>query len=335
VSLDGPFTVEAWVNLEAPIDNQDSLLAAPGVLDMNFYDGKFRVWTKEHDDIVVAASKTTPDAWTHYAVTRDAEGVFKIYVDGELDAESKERETIRYAGLRLGLSTTRGGTQGRIAEFRVWNRSRTAEEIRAEFDRSYVGDGARPASLVSFHGGTAWSDLAGGARVEPALDSPKLVTAAELAARAEKFARFRQLAEAGGDPEKGRQLFATRCLTCHQQGGQGGRVGPVLDGVGVTGIEAILRNVLTPNAAMEGGYRNFRVVTKDGRIVQGLLVSRESDAIVIRQQNTADIRIPAKDVTQADFTGVSIMPEGLLESMPPQEVSDLFAHLKSLTAAVR
>jgi hypothetical protein len=27
------------------------------------------------------------------------------------------------------------------------------------------------------------------------------------------------------------------------------------------------------------------------------------------------------------------MPEGLLESLPPQDVSDLFAHLKSLTAA--
>jgi len=331
VSLEGPFTVEAWVNLAAPIDNQDSLLAAGGVLDMNFYGEKFRVWTKARGDIVAAASKTTPDAWTHYAVTRDAEGMFRIYIDGELDAESGARETIPYPDLRLGRSTASGGTQGRIAEFRVWNRARTADEIRADFDRSLAGDDGRPASLVTFHGGAAWGSLVGDARVEPALDSPKLVTTAELAARAEKFARFRQLAEAGGDPEKGRQLFATRCLTCHQQGGQGGRVGPVLDGVGVTGVEAILRNVLTPNAAMEGGYRTFRVVTKDGRLVQGLLVSRDSGAIVIRQPNTADIRIPAREIAQADFTGISVMPEGLLESLPPQDVSDLFAHLKSLT----
>jgi putative heme-binding domain-containing protein len=88
--------------------------------------------------------------------------------------------------------------------------------------------------------------------------------------------------------------------------------------------------VLTPNAAMEGGYRSFRVVTTDGRIVQGLLVSRDPDGIVIRQPNTADIRLAVKDVAQAGFTSVSIMPEGLLESMPPQEVSDLFTHIKSL-----
>lgn len=168
VALDGPFTVEAWVNLEGPIDNQDSLLAAAGVLDMNFYGERFRVWTKAHNDIVVAASKSTPDAWTHYAVTRDAEGVFRIYVDGEAEAESQARETIPYPDLRVGFSSSKGGTRGRIAEFRVWSRARTADEIRSDFDRSYVGDEDRPASLVTFHGGTSWGGLAGDARVEPA-----------------------------------------------------------------------------------------------------------------------------------------------------------------------
>ena len=333
VSLDGPFTVEAWVNLDAPVDDQDSLLAADGLIDMNFAGGQFRVWTKAHHDIVIAKSKTTPDSWTHYAVTRNAEGTFRIYVDGELDAEGTTRETSPYPAVRIGYSTPRGrdkGTRGRIAEFRAWNRARTVDEIRTDFDRSFAADDARPPSLVTFHGGAAWGMLAGDARVEPSLDAPRLVTAEELATWMEKFAKFRGLAAATGDAAKGQALFATKCLVCHQQGGQGGKIGPVLDGIGVTGVEAILRNVLTPNAAMEGGYRNFRVVTNDGRIVQGLLVSRNADAIVIRQPNTADIRIATRDVSQADFTGVSIMPEGLLESLQPQDVSDLFAHLKSL-----
>lgn len=334
VSLDGPFTVEAWMNLEAPIGNEDSLLAADNLLDMNFCDGQFRVWTKQHGDVAVAKSKTTPDAWTHYAVSRDAEGTFRIYVDGELDAESGSRETIPYPGLRIGYSTPRGkdrGTRGRIAELRVWSRARTADEIRSDFDRSFAGDDDRPPSLVSFHGGSSWGEIAGDARVEPSLDAPKLVTAEELAKRMEKFAKFRGLAEAKGDAMKGQALFAAKCLVCHQQGGQGGKVGPALDGLGLTGVEAILRNVLTPNAAMEGGYRNFRVVTRDGRIVQGLLVSRDADAIVIRQPNTADIRIASRDIAQADFTGVSIMPEGLLEAMSAEEVASLFVHLTSLT----
>jgi putative heme-binding domain-containing protein len=331
VALAGPFTVEAWVNLEAPIDNTDSLMAAEGLLDMNFYGGQFRVWTKAHNDIVVAASMATPDSWTHYAVTRDAEGVFRIYVDGELDAESNARETISYAGLRVGWSTASGGTRGRFAELRIWNQARTAEAIRVDFDRGFAAVDESPESLVSVYSGGSWGALAGDARVEPALDAPALATSGQLAARAEKFVRFRRLAEAGGDSEKGKKLFATRCLTCHQQGGLGGRVGPSLDGLGLTGVEAILRNVLTPNAAMEGGYRSFRVVTRDGRIVQGLLVSRDADAIVVRQPDTADIRIASNDVAQADFTRISIMPEGLLESLSERDVSDLFAHLKMLT----
>jgi putative heme-binding domain-containing protein len=84
---------------------------------------------------------------------------------------------------------------------------------------------------------------------------------------------------------------------------------------------------------MEGGYRSFRVVVRDGRVIQGLLVSRDADAIVIRQPDVADTRIPAKDVAEAEYTGVSIMPEGLLEALQPQEVSDLFAHLVSLRGA--
>jgi putative heme-binding domain-containing protein len=333
LDLEGPFTVEAWVNLEPPISNQDSLLAADGSVDMNFFGGQFRVWTAAHNDVVVATAPTVPGTWKHYAVTRDAEGGFRLYVNGELDSESTARDITPYRGLRIGYSTPKdAGTHGRIAEFRAWNRARTAEEIRADFDRSYAAASERPSSLVAFYGGASWGDVAGQARIEPALDAPRLVTEADVQARAQKFARFRGLAESGGDATRGRAVFTTKCLTCHQQGGQGGRIGPALDGLGLTGVEAILRHVLTPSAAMEGGYRSFRVVTRDGRVIQGLLVSRDADAIVIRQPDVADIRIAVRDVADADFMGISIMPEGLLEAMQPGEVSDLFAHLKSLTA---
>jgi len=334
VDLEGPFTVEAWINLESPIGNQDSLLAADGVLDMNFYAEQFRVWTKSQNDILVATAKTLPGTWKHYAVTRDAEGGFRLYVNGELDAESVARDTTPYHGLRIGHSTPKdAGTHGRIAEFRVWNRVRTPDEIRTDFDRSYAAAGERPASLVTAHAGTSWGELAGQARVEPALDAPRLATEADVRTRAEKFERFRMLAASAGDATRGQVVFATKCLTCHQQGGHGGKIGPALDGLGLTGVEAILRHVLTPSAAMEGGYRSFRVVTRDGRVIQGLLVSRDADAIVLRQPQVADVRLAMKDVAEADFTGVSIMPEGLLEAMQPEEVSDLFAHLKLLTGA--
>ena len=96
------------------------------------------------------------------------------------------------------------------------------------------------------------------------------------------------------------------------------------------GMEALLRNILTPNAAMEGGYRKFRVETKDGELVEGLLVSQDTTAIVLRQPNVPDTRIPQTNVRKAEFTNISVMPEGLLEAMQPAQVSDLFAFLKTL-----
>jgi hypothetical protein len=43
-----------------------------------------------------------------------------------------------------------------------------------------------------------------------------------------------------------------------------------------------------------------------------------------------DTRIPQKDVRKAGFTKNSMMPEGLLDPLPPGQVTDLFAYLKTL-----
>ena len=112
--------------------------------------------------------------------------------------------------------------------------------------------------------------------------------------------------------------------------GQGGKIGPVLDGAGANDIEALLRNILAPNAAMEAGYRRFRVETRNGEVQEGLLVSQDENTIVLRQINSEDLRIARADVKRAGFTKVSLMPEGLIEPLPPAQVSDLFAYLKTL-----
>ncbi|HEY0552290.1 MAG TPA: PVC-type heme-binding CxxCH protein, partial [Verrucomicrobiae bacterium] len=73
ITLDGPFTVETWVKLDAGIDNNDGILGAAGVLDMNFFGSQFRVWVGGGvQDAIIAKKKITPDVWTHIGVTRDS-----------------------------------------------------------------------------------------------------------------------------------------------------------------------------------------------------------------------------------------------------------------------
>jgi putative heme-binding domain-containing protein len=71
-------------------------------------------------------------------------------------------------------------------------------------------------------------------------------------------------------------------------------------------------------------------VTKDGTVTDGFLVEQNPAAIVLRFPGSEDRRIARRDVQSADFLRRSLMPEGLLESMTSEQVSDLFAHLLSL-----
>jgi putative heme-binding domain-containing protein len=81
---------------------------------------------------------------------------------------------------------------------------------------------------------------------------------------------------------------------------------------------------------MEPGYRVFRVELKDGDVLDGILVSQDKDAIILRRPNMDDTRIAQRDVRKAAFTKSSMMPEGLLDPLAPQDVADLFAYLKAL-----
>jgi putative membrane-bound dehydrogenase-like protein len=331
ITLDGPFTVETWVKLDPGISNSDGILGAPAALDINFHDAKFRVWAgAELHDAIIAKKPITPNTWTHVAVTRDASNKLRLYLNGELDTDESKVAPQKFENCRIGWTATPGGTTGWLTEYRVWSRTRTADEIRRDFDRSFDGE-PRPSGLAHYFAGTnGWGAVRASAKVEKTADYPPLLTATEAHEIARKFDRFRILAEKPGDIASGKTVFTSTCLACHNVGGQGGQIGPVLSGAGAMGTEAVLRAVLTPNAAMEAGYRVFRVELKDGDVLDGFLVSQDNDAIVLRRQNTEDLRIARNTVKRANFTRMSMMPEGLLDGLGPEDVSNLFAYLRTL-----
>ncbi|RYD32277.1 MAG: hypothetical protein EOP86_16055 [Verrucomicrobiaceae bacterium] len=325
LSLTGPFTVETWIRLDSGVGNEDSLLAAPGVVDMNFFDGKLRVWAAGLNDVVVAKKAVAAGAWTHVAITRDAEGRFTIYQNGEPDQTESHPDPRPWPHLSIGRSNTGKGTGAAMTEFRVWNTCRTAAEIRTWFDRTGLKEPMafyRPLNA-------GWDRLHGSARVVKSMDFPTLATPEMAKALDEKFAHYRALADRPGDPVKGKAVAAI-CTACHTVNGEGGMIGPNLSSVGAMGTEAILRNILTPNAAMEPGYRVFRAELTDGAITEGFLASRDENAIVLRLPGTEDQRIPADRIRKAGFTKRSLMPEGLELTVTPEQWTDLFAWLKGL-----
>ena len=64
----------------------------------------------------------------------------------------------------------------------------------------------------------------------------------------------------------------------------------------------------------------------------GARVVEEGDTpLVVRLPGTDDRRIPKSEIRSAKYLRRSLMPEGLLDAFTPEQVSDLFAYLKSLT----
>ncbi len=328
INLSGPFTIEAWVKLEPGIDNNDSLGGAPELLDINFFNTQVHVFGgSKMGNVIVSQKKIIADLWTHIAVTRDAKGLCKIYLNGELDNDQSKALPQDIPNFRIAWSGPKNGTHGQFAEYRIWNLERSSEEIRAYFDRSIPASD----SILSYYGHNdqGWGKTSPAASLIRTLDLPPVMSLTQSIDFDKKYQHFLTLAKSPGDIENGKALSAL-CAACHQFGNTGGNMGPNLSAVGSMGPEAIVRNILTPNAAIEPGYRIYRVTLKDGSLIDAFYVSEDKNAIVIRQMGATDRRIERKDIAATQFLRQSLMPEGLLDSFTDDQKKDLFSYLMSL-----
>jgi putative heme-binding domain-containing protein len=330
VTLKGPFTIETWIKLDPGITEKDNLLGRKGGQGFNFFAGKLRVYGgKDVGDLITASRPAKALEWLHCAITRDAENRFVIYLDGERDAATGKEFAGDFPELNIGEGYLGTGTAAAFSEFRIWDRVKTAEEIRRDMHTRMEAE--QTANLrLRVPGGQQTDPFEGDAKVSLARDFPPLVTPAEAAALEEKFSRFRHLANLPGDTAKGRQLAQVSCMICHQIGNEGNAIGPNLSGAGAMGVESLLRNILTPNAQLESGYYRHDVKLRDGSLMSGFLASETPDAITLKQIGADERVIPRSDIATHDISKRSLMPEGLIDGLDDTQVTDLFHYLKSL-----
>jgi putative heme-binding domain-containing protein len=318
------------VRLAEGISNADGILGRPGGADLNFHDSHARFYGgPQAGDLVIANRPMVAGIWTHVAVSRDQEGLFRVFLDGELDGIGTKKYTNDFSKLDLGrTSPPQQGTQGELFEFRLWNYARSNIEIRSSFRRRLD---PRSKGLVEiFPQGGDPSKLKGGARIAPLASSPKLLDEMAAAQQEKELARFRTLAEKAGNASRGEPLFKALCLSCHTVGGQGGGVAPPLDGSANRDLDSLLRAVVTPNAAFEPGYRTYRLETHDGEMYEGFLVKTDDLGTTLGFMGGSQIFIEAKEIRRGRFLDRSFMFPGLLDAMDEQLVADLFAYIANL-----
>jgi putative membrane-bound dehydrogenase-like protein len=128
------------------------------------------------------------------------------------------------------------------------------------------------------------------------------------------------------DLSAGRALFKKTCAQCHMLYGDGEKIGPDLTGSQRSSLEYVLENVLDPSAVVGKDYRMTIVMTDDGRILNGLVVS-EDDMTLVLQTQTKKETLPIEFIEQTRNTTLSPMPDGLLSNLSDDQVRDLIAYL--------
>jgi putative heme-binding domain-containing protein len=121
---------------------------------------------------------------------------------------------------------------------------------------------------------------------------------------------------------------ARRVRQCHTLFDAGGKVGPNLTGGQRATLDYILENIVDPNAAVAKDFQMAVVDTRDGRNINGILLSDVGGKVVIRTVNE-DVAIPTAEIKKQRVSPYSMMPEGLLDGLKPDERRDLIAYLAS------
>ncbi len=157
----------------------------------------------------------------------------------------------------------------------------------------------------------------------------KTLLAANLPADRKKvIAEYQAALDMKGDAKNGREIFKKNCSTCHRVAGVGVDVGPDIADTRTKKLDALLFDILVPNAAIDANFVNYVVSTKDGKIMTGLLTAESASSItLVRADKQLDV-VLRKDVDEIASTGISLMPDGLEKNINVREMADLLRFLK-------
>lgn len=138
----------------------------------------------------------------------------------------------------------------------------------------------------------------------------------------------------GRDFASGENLFhATACATCHRFAGEGMGIGPDLTGsANRYTLKDMMENIIHPSKVISDQYISTEFTMQDGSKVTGRF-AKEEDGMFHLMTNpySGDItvQIKAADVKSKKEYEVSDMPPGLINSLNPDELSDLIAYIFS------
>ena len=111
--------------------------------------------------------------------------------------------------------------------------------------------------------------------------------------------------------------------------GEGGSLGPDITGSNRTNLDYLLSNILRPSEVIQDDYKMVVVTTLDGRTYLGNVSGENERQLTLRVVGQEAVVINKSDIQSRDVTAVSLMPQGLLQTLTDTEVLDLVAYLRT------
>ena len=149
----------------------------------------------------------------------------------------------------------------------------------------------------------------------------------------EKLADIRRfnndLRAASGDAARGHEVFLKTCSVCHELYGEGEKVGPELTHANRQDKDFLLASIVDPSAVIRKEFLNYSVELSDGRVISGVIVEQSASSLTVAGARNERTTVSRDKVVSIQESSVSLMPEGLLHPLTPQERRDLFAYLQS------
>lgn len=138
--------------------------------------------------------------------------------------------------------------------------------------------------------------------------------------------------------ERGRNLYGqVACAACHRFSLDGGLVGPELTSVaGRFGVRDLLESVVEPNKTISDQYQAIIIEKKNGDIVSGRIGNLSGAGVNVVEDMFDPGRMTTvrrADIESITHSSVSMMPEGLLNTLKKEEIQDLMAFLLARSAA--
>jgi putative heme-binding domain-containing protein len=139
-------------------------------------------------------------------------------------------------------------------------------------------------------------------------------------------------------PEIGKRIFAeASCAGCHKVNGEGGIIGPELNDVFTRwkgDRVGVLREILDPSHKVDAKYVMQRILTLDGKTINGVLIKEDDDNVTVMTNPEAKepTVIAQDDIDAMVPSSISMMPKALMDQYTKDELFEMISYLENAKA---